>query len=283
MRFSDFGVGHDMTRNVQAATLFALYLFFGLAMLTLVPLRVVAQTAVQETGPTPEDQVPQAIRAALDAPGRPAADKSLDAGRRPEQVMTFLGIKPGMCVADLYAGAGYTTEILARIVGPTGKVYSQNAAFEPRFKRIEDTWHTRLKSSNLNNVVAVNAPFDADNFLPVEPNSLDAVIINLNYHDLIWRGVNRDKLNSTVFRDLKPGGVYGIIDSSAQAGSGTRDVKTLHRIDEQFLIKEVEKAGFKLAAASNVLRHPDDDRTWIVFKHRGSQDRFVLKFVKPQS
>ncbi len=269
--------------NRTTVTSVALGLALGLAMLSLSAGRTAAQTAIKESGPVAEDEVPQAIKTALSAPGRTAADKSLDAGRRPEQVMTLLGIKPGMRVADLYAGAGYTTEILARIVGPTGKVYSQNAAFEPRFKRFEDAWRNRLKSPELSNVVAVSAPFDADHLLPVAPNSLDAVIINLNYHDLVWRGVNRDKFNLSVFHDLKPGGVYGIIDSSAQPGSGVRDVKTLHRIDEQFLVNEVEKAGFKLVAASNVLRHPDDDRTWVVFQHRGHQDRFVLKFVKPQS
>jgi predicted methyltransferase len=261
----------------------ALGAFGGLMVLALWTVRTAAQTTTTEAGPISPDQIPQPIKDALSAPARPASDKGFDAGRKPDQVMAFLGIKPGMQVADLYAGGGYTTEILSRIVGPTGKVYSQNAAFEPRFKRFEDAWHNRLKAPDLSNVVAVSAPFDADHFLPVKPNSLDAVIINLNYHDLVWRGVNRDKFNASVFEDLKPGGVYGIIDSSAQAGSGTRDVKTLHRIDEQVVIQDVEKAGFKLAAKSNVLRHPDDDRTWLVFQHRGSQDRFVLKFVKPQS
>jgi predicted methyltransferase len=267
----------------KAAAPLVLALVFVLTMFSLASFRAVAQTEVSESGPLSEEQVPAAIKAALDAAGRPAADKALDAGRRPDQVMAFLGIKPGMRVADLYAGAGYTTEILARVVGPKGKVYSQNAPFEPRFKRFEDAWHNRLKSSQLSNVVAVTAPFDADHLLPVAPGSLDAVVINLNYHDLVWRGVNRDRFNASVFKYLKPGGVYGIIDSSAQSGSGVRDVKTLHRIDEQFLVKEVEKAGFRLAAASSVLRHPEDDRTWVVFQHRGRQDRFLLKFVKPQN
>jgi predicted methyltransferase len=84
-----------------------------------------------------------------------------------------------------------------------------------------------------------------------------------------------------VFKALKPGGFYDIVDHSAKDGSGVTDV-SLHRIDEKFLSDEIEKAGFKLAAASSALRHPEDDRTWQVFKQRGETDRFMLKFVKPQ-
>jgi predicted methyltransferase len=240
-----------------------------------------AQAPVEQAPPLPETKIPAAVKAAVAAPDRPAADRELDAGRKPEQIMAFFKIEPGMKVAELFAGGGYTTELLSRIVGPSGQVYSQNAAFPPRFKKIETTWRERLKKPALANVVAVSKPFDADDLLPVRPGSLDAVLINLNYHDLVWMGVDRDKLNAAVFRALKPGGFYGIVDHSAQAGSGVRDVKTLHRIDEDFLTREVEKAGFNLAASSSALRHPEDDRTWNVFVHRGATDRFMLKFVKP--
>jgi predicted methyltransferase len=235
---------------------------------------------IAETAPVPAAKIPAYIKSAVDAPDRSAADKELDAGRKPEQVLDFFGIKPGMKVADLSAGAGYTTEILARTVGPTGKVYSQNGPFPERFKKAEEAWHARLK--NLKNVVEVDKPFDAPDLLPVPPGSLDAVIINMSYHDLVGHKADRDTMNAEVMQALKPGGEYCVIDNSAQEGSGARDTTTLHRIDEHFVIKEVEKAGFKLAAASSALRNPNDDRTWFIFKHRGEQDRFMLKFVKPE-
>jgi predicted methyltransferase len=106
-------------------------------------------------------------------------------------------------------------------------------------------------------------------------------VMNMNYHDLVGLGADRDKVNAAVFKALKSGGVYGIVDHSAKPGSGARDSATLHRIDESFEVSEIEKAGLKLAAASSALRHPEDDRTWMVFKHRGETDRFMLKFVKP--
>ncbi len=225
--------------------------------------------------------VPAAITGAINSPDRPADDKKLDASRKPGETMAFFGIKPGMQVADLFAGGGYTTEVLARIVGPEGKVYSQNSDFIAKSKKGEEAWKARVKEPGLSNIVLVTKPFEADDLLPVAPGSLDAVVMNLNYHDLVWLKVDRDKMNATIFKDLKPGGLYCIVDNSAAAGSGVRDVQTLHRIDQDTEVAEITKAGFKLAGTSDIQRNPKDDRTWNVFKHRGEADHFILKFVKP--
>jgi predicted methyltransferase len=236
---------------------------------------------VQELPALPDSSIPEAIKNAVNAPDRSAQDKALDAGRQPAQMLAFFGIAPGMQVADLFAAGGYTTELLSRVVGPSGKVYSQNGPFPERFKKIGEAWHARLKNPALSNVVPVEKPFGAPDMLPVPPNSLDAVVMNMNYHDMVLFKIDRDKVNAVVFKALKPGGFYDIVDHSAKNGSGITNV-SLHRIDEKFLVDEIQKAGFKLAAASSALRHPDDDRTWNVFKKRGETDRFMLKFVKPQ-
>ncbi len=154
----------------------------------------------------PQAEIPKYIVDAVNSPDRPAADKARDASRKPEQMMAFFGIKPGMKVADLWAAGGYTTELLARIVGPTGKVYSQNIAFPAKFKDAEKAWKARTSEPGLSNVVEVTKPFDSPDVLPVPPGSLDAVLINLNYHDLVARGFDRSKLNAAVFKALKPGG-----------------------------------------------------------------------------
>jgi predicted methyltransferase len=236
---------------------------------------------VQESAPIPADQIPKNIKDAVASSDRTADDKKLDAGRRPDQMLGFFGIAPGMQVADLFAGGGYTTELLSRAVGPTGKVYSQNGPLPEKFKKIGEAWDARLKNPALSNVVRVQKQFGASDMLPVPPNSLDAVVMNMNYHDMVLFKIDRDKVNAVVFKALKPGGFYDIVDHSAKDGSGITNI-SLHRIDEKFLIDEIQKAGFKLTAASSALRHPDDDRTWQVFKKRGETDRFMLKFVKPQ-
>ena len=266
-------------RIVVFSTIFALA---GFALISS-PARAQIQpaaTGTTEAAPIPEAQIPAEITAAINSPERPAADKALDAGRRPDQILAFYGIKPGMKVADIFAGGGYMTELYARIVGPTGTVYSQNPSFPEKFKKIEDAWNERLKEPALKNVVKISKPLDAPDLLPVPPESLDAVVIHLNYHDMVGLKLDRENVNAAVFKALKPGGIYGIVDHSAKPGTGDTQTTTLHRIDEDFLIKDVEKSGFKLYGASSALRHPEDDRTWYVFKHRGETDRFMLKFVK---
>ena len=262
--------------SLLSGLLIGMLFFFASAPPRALADKMAHQSAVADTA------LPQYIVAAVNAPERPAADKERDAVRHPAQTMTFFGIKPGMQVADLWAAGGYTTELLARIVGPNGKVYSQNIAFPEKFKSAEEVWHKRTAEPGLSNVVEVIEPFDAPDILPAAPGTLDAVLINLNYHDLVARSFDRAKLNAAVFKALKPGGVYGTVDNSAQAGSGVRDVDTLHRIDEQYEIAEISKAGFRLVADADFLRNPKDDRTQPFWKIDHHQDCFVLKFVKPE-
>ncbi len=244
-----------------------------------------SSAAVQEAPAIPPDQIPQNIGTAVDAPSRPAQDRALDAGRRPDQMLAFFGIQPGMKVGEIFAGGGYTTQLLSAAVGPDGTVYAQNPVFPPERKQIGDAFQARLKNPQLKNVAAISKSYDADDLLGAPDGSLDAVVTNMNYHDLVLFKADREKINGAVFKALKPGGEYCIVDHSAKAGSGANDVK-LHRIDEAFVISEVEKSGFKLAAASSALRHPEDDRTWVTNPkgagaRRGTSDRFMLKFVKP--
>jgi predicted methyltransferase len=270
--------------------LFAMAAAVGLSIATCVNLALAQQTpalaaTVSESAPIPAAQIPQNIKDAVASPGRPAADRALDAGRRPDQMLAFFGIAPGMKVGEIFAGGGYTTQLLSAAVGPTGMVYSQNPVFPPERQRIADAFSARLKNPALKNVSAISTKPDSEDLFGAPPGSLDVVVTNMNYHDLVLVGADRGKINGAVFKALKPGGVYGIVDHSAKPGTGASDVK-LHRIDEDFVIAEVEKSGFKLEAASSALRHPEDDRTWVTAPQaagarRGTSDRFMIKFVKP--
>ncbi len=244
-----------------------------------------ADSTLLESPPIPSDSIPASIENAIGAPDLPAPDRALDAGRKPAQMLEFFGIAPGMKVADLFAGGGYTTELLSRVVGPTGTVYSQNPIFPPQYQAITKAWKGRLQRPILKNVVAVTRSFGAGDLLPVPPGSLDTVVMNMNYHDLVLQGVDRAKVNDAVFKALKSKGVYGIVDHSAKPGSGVKDI-ALHRIDEPVVIEEIRQAGFRLEGASSALRNPMDDRTWVTSPRvagarRGTSDRFMLKFVKP--
>jgi predicted methyltransferase len=225
----------------------------------------------------------EAARALVAASDRTDDDKKLDARRHPEAFLAFLGVGPGMRVADLGAGGGYTTELLARAVGPTGKVYSQN---DPDLvKRFLDKPMTLRLARPVNaNVVRVERTFDDP--LPAEAKDLDLIVMYIFYHDVVWIGADRDKMNKAILAALRPGGAYVIVDASAKSGDGVTVVKTLHRIEESTVKVEVERAGFKLSGSSDFLRNPSDARDWnsspmAAGERRGTEDGFVLKFVKP--
>jgi predicted methyltransferase len=247
------------------------------------PPNVTASAAASDTPAPVPIPVEPAIRAIVDAPDRSADDKALDGGRHPGELLTFFGVSPGMKIAELGAGGGYTSELLARAVGPAGTVYGENSPFI--LKRFaEKPWSDRLSKPVMKNVVRLDRPFD-DPF-PADDKDLDAVFIVLFYHDTVWQHVDREKMNAAVFRALKPGGVYAIVDHSGRAGSGTKETETFHRIEESALKDEVTKAGFKLDSEANFLRNPSDTRDWndspkAAGDRRGTSDRFVLKFVKP--
>ncbi|HZR83005.1 MAG TPA: SAM-dependent methyltransferase [Candidatus Binatia bacterium] len=244
-----------------------------------------AQSAPPSAAASPSGSASAAIAAAVAASDRSDADRALDAGRKPAEMLAFAGIAPGMKVADLGAGGGYTTELLARAVGPTGRVYSQNSSLI-RERFAEKPWTERLAKPALANVVRVEREFDDP--LPPDARDLDAVILVLFYHDTYWMEVDRAAMNRAIFRALRPGGVYLVVDHSAAAGSGARDVKTLHRVEESLVRSEIESAGFRLDGEADFLRNPEDARDWndspsAAGDRRGTSDRFVLRFVKPAS
>lgn len=209
---------------------------------------------------------------------RSDADRVIDQRRQPEKLLEFYGVRPGMRVLDLGAGGGYNTELLARVVGPQGVVYAQNNRYALEHF-VKGHLDERLKKPVMHNVVPVVREFDDP--APPEARNLDLVTFNFAYHDTVWMGADRAKMNRAVFAALKPGGVYIVADHSARPGAGIGVVKTLHRIEESTVIGEVVAAGFRPVAEGGFLHNPDDPRTAPVFKPKVPNDEFVLKFVKP--
>ncbi len=219
-----------------------------------------------------------AITAAVTSAGRPAEDRARDSDRKPDAILRFFEITPGQRVAELMTGRGYYAELLSRVVGSKGAVIAQNNAFVVK-RFADEPLNERLANPELANVNRVDAEL-AD---PGLPNELDAVLMILFYHDTYWQEIDRRAMNRAVFDALKPGGLYGIVDHHAEAGSGSRDVKSLHRVDAELVKREILAAGFEFDAESDGLRHPEDDRSANVFDAgiRGRTDRFVFRFRKP--
>ncbi len=211
------------------------------------------------------------------APDRSDADRQTDQRRQPAKMLAFTGARAGMKVLDMGAGAGYSTELLARAVGPDGAVYAQESAAV--MERIKDKFDIRAQNPAMKNVVHVIRNYDDP--IPPDVGGLDLITFFFAYHDVTYMPVDRAEMNKKMFAALKPGGFLVIADHSARAGDGVNVAKTLHRIEESTLRKEIEAAGFKLAAEADFLRHPEDPRDAAVFRPQIPVDEFVLKYQKP--
>ena len=220
------------------------------------------------------------LEIALASESRSERDRARDEGRKPAQVMEFLGITSGMTVVDMYAAGGFYTEVLSLAVGNEGKVYAQNPARMLQFRdgANEKAISTRLAGGRLANVERLNKELTK---LGLEENSIDVVITALNFHD-IYNGAGADAaLGSAkiIYSILKPNGVFGVIDHQGNSGN---DNASLHRIEVALAVETLKEAGFKIQR-SDLLSNPDDSRDKGVFDPsvRGKTDRFLLLARKP--
>jgi predicted methyltransferase len=219
-----------------------------------------------------------AITAAVADPARPADDVARDAERKPAQIVAFAGVKPGDKVVELMPGGGYFTRILAKTVGPKGHVYG--LVPEGFAKRPGALDKLNALAAQYGNVSIVAT--DLDSFKVPEP--VDVVWTSENYHDFHnGPSANIAGLDKSAFAALKPGGIFYIEDHAAAKGAGITTTSTLHRIDPEAAISEVEAAGFRLDGRSSVLANPSDPHDKAVFDPsiRGKTDKFALRFRKP--
>lgn len=257
---------------------------------------VLAGLAACATAPAPglpAERIAQIVA----SPDRLPADRTNDQRRKPQEMLAFIGLRPGLVALDLSAGGGYTTELLARAIGPEGRVYGQRAprgsAPPPAAPEggsrpapaapaaARPLLEVRAENLKAGRILPVLLPFESPVPAEVAAGGLDLATLMFNYHDLGHMGVDRDRMNRAVFAALRPGGVYVIADHSGRPGTGISEAGTLHRIEEAFLRAEVERAGFRLLAEGQFLRNPADPRDRNNPEPPMPKDEFVLKFVKP--
>lgn len=214
--------------------------------------------------------------AAVASADRPEADKARDADRKPAEMLAFAGVRPGWKVIELAPGGGYFTRLLSLAVGERGYIYTNSQRPAPAVT----AWAQAHPNVSLQMVPGGQV---------VAPEKVDLVWTTQNYHDFknvkVGDGDAAAATNAAAFAALKPGGVYLVSDHQGAPGSAATQTSTLHRIEDAAVIREVEAAGFKLEARSQILRHPADDHTQKVFETgvRGKTDQFVLKFRKPRT
>ena len=244
--------------------------------LALAALPVSAKPAAQP--------VANVAAAVADTANRTADNVKLDEGRKPAELLTFFGLKPGMQVLDMFGANKYWAEIMAPAIGPKGHVTVWQASQFLTDKRKADF---DAFTANQTNVSLISSPFEA----PDLPKArFDFALINLDYHDVYWENAERkvvrqdpDVWLKTLYGAMKPGGIVGVVDHIALPNTDTRaTVEKLHRIDPEVIKADFKRAGFELVDTSDMLRNPADDHTLLVFdpKIRGKTDRAVFKFRK---
>jgi len=212
---------------------------------------------------------------------RPEADRALDAERHPAELLTFLRIRKGATVADVWPG-DYWDRLFANAVGPTGKVYAVHLEEADKAEQNPTPSAGSAPLAGHPNVIAV---VTHANTLTL-PAPADVIWMRQNYHDLYDKFMGPADVpafNKAVFAALKPGGRFVIIDHAAPDGTGLRDTDTTHRIDAAVVKADLAAAGFRFVGESQVLRNPADDRTKLVFDPavRGKTDQFVYVFQRP--
>ena len=226
-----------------------------------------------------------AVAAAVSNPQRPREDIAKDVNRKPDQVLSFFNISPGMTVLDLFSGGGYYTEILNSVVGENGSVIAHtNEAYIPFSGEI---YHKRYVDNRLAQTVTI---ISEANDLQLEKNSLDAAMLVLTWHDFVyedpengWQAIDEKLLLEKLCQAMKPGAVLGLIDHVANSGDETAEVaEKLHRIDPQVVRDYFADSCFTLDAEAQILHNSKDDHTLAVFDPslRGETDRFVFRFVR---
>jgi len=227
-----------------------------------------------------------AIYASIDNIERLPGDMDEDSWRKPSEVLTFLGVRPGMKVVDYLSAGGYYTELLSRVVGPNGQVIAYN---NPEYLKFSgEKPNQRYGNDRLPNVVQLTTPPEQ---APFEPNSLDAALFVMSYHDLHWKSKDGSWPNTDpaqalakLVPALKPGATVVVLDHAATAGADPAvSVDALHRIDPALVKREFEAAGLTFDAESKAFASAEDDHTKPVFDAsiRHKTDQMMYRFKKP--
>jgi len=222
------------------------------------------------------------VEAALAAESRPQADRERDWNRRALQTLNFFGMKDNMRVLELLPGGGWYTRVLAPVLAENGQLYvaigtgrvNEQVLGQPGFeqvKRLEITDNLRRpKGSRV---------YRVDDF-DFGISELDMVVTFRNLHNFGADG--RATINAQVFKALRPGGLYGVVDHTRRHME-MDDFENRRRIDPVLVIKELLEQGFELVDYSTLHYRADDELEYEVGRKSvtGNTDRFTLLFRKP--
>ncbi len=231
------------------------------------------------------EQTPMAtnIKAAMEAEIRSEDERKRDRNRRPAETLDFFGITPDMKVLELIPGGGWYTKLLAPALREEGELHVSLSN-----QRFEDL----MKEEGLDKVSVVEAKgvevgqgdlpgLRSLSEFSFDGKGYDAVLTFRNLHNFDATG--RDNMNKAVFKALKKGGVYGIVDHTRRHNE-PHTLENRRRADPVVIIKELLDLGFEFAGSSDLHYRADDELRFEVGRKTvtGNTDRFTLLFRKPK-
>jgi predicted methyltransferase len=222
------------------------------------------------------------VEAALAAEARPAADTARDRNRRPLETLKFFGLEDDMRVLELLPGGGWYTRVLAPVLAENGQLYvaigtatvSNNVLTEPGFEKVEsiDAGDNLRRPPGSRQYVVDKVDFGVED--------IDMALTFRNLHN--FGPEDRAKVNRAVFKALKKGGLYGVVDHTARHMEPPNH-ENRRRIDPVVVIEELLDIGFEFVAFSDLHYRADDELEYEVGRRSvtGNTDRFTLLFRKP--
>ena len=274
-------------------------------------LALLSALAVIAVAPTAHAAEDKALKAAVAGPARTEANVARDAARHPYETLTFWGVKPRQTIIEISPGGGYWTEILAPYAKATGGTYIASAADLDNPKLSDGARKGRMAfearyadQAKFGKVGFVNFGTESK---PLGSASADMVITARNIHNWLWQPPMLDKAMGDFYAVLKPGGVLAVEEHRADPRPQNADARDGY-VSTANVVAAAKKAGFKLAAASEVNANPKDTKdhpfgVWTLPPVRrntegdkpadpafdrakydaiGESDRMTLRFVKPR-
>jgi predicted methyltransferase len=170
---------------------------------------------------------PAAIKKAVENPQRKEEHRARDANRKPAELLTLSGVKPGDKVVEIASFGQYFTTLLSSVVGPKGEVFMYDLPYT----------ETRAGEASRKFVAAhANAKYELVDYNAIQlPQNVDSVFVVLYYHDLPINKIDTAAFNKKVMAALKPGGTYFIVDHNAKPGATMEEALKVHRIDPKVI------------------------------------------------
>lgn len=241
---------------------------------------LIASAAMAITAAAPAAEIDDKVAAALAADIRTEAERARDANRMPLETLKFLGLTDDMHVLELFPGGGWYTKILAPVVAENGRlavsIFTQNVEAVASAAG----WDIDIIANDGYQSVEGTRRFTMSG-MDFGEGRFDMALTFRNMHNFTDDG--REMLNAAVFRALKPGGLYGVVDHTRRHMQPETD-ENWRREDPVRTIKEVQAAGFEFVDYSNLHYRPDDELRYEVGRRSvtGNTDRFTLLFRRPE-